>query len=76
MCEQMIKRVSGQIQSPAGLVRVKKSDHVQTEVSLEPLHVRVSTVKYLRAGGGHTASTVLQKENSFWKSLVIFNVRS
>lgn len=48
VCEQMIERVSGQIQSPAGLVCVKKSDYVQAKVPLEPLDVRVSTVKYLR----------------------------
>lgn len=50
MCEQVIERVSGQIQSPAGLVRVEKSDHVQAKVPLEPLDVRVRPVKYLRAG--------------------------
>lgn len=54
----MIERVSGQIQSPAGLVRVEKSDHVQAEVPLEPLDVRVCAVKYLRAGEE-------QKGNSF-----------
>lgn len=46
----MIQGVSGQIQSPAGLVRVEKSDHVQAEVPLEPIDVRVGTVKHLRAG--------------------------
>lgn len=56
--EQMIERVSGQIQSPAGLVSVEKSDHVQAKVPLEPLDVRVCTVKYLRAGEE-------QKGNSF-----------
>lgn len=28
---------------------VKKFDHIQAKVSLEPLHVRVSTVKHLKA---------------------------
>lgn len=40
----------GQIQSPAGLVRVEKPDDVQAEVSLEPLDVGVGTMKHLRAG--------------------------
>lgn len=80
VCEQMIERVSGQIQSPAGLVRVEKSDNVQAEVPLKPLDVRVGAVKYLRGGeerqqNGHRAQT-LQKGNSFLNILVIFTSRS
>lgn len=72
----MIQRVSGQIQSPAGLVRVEKSDHVQAEVPLEPIDVRVGTVKYLRAveerqEDGHRTQTLL-KGNSFLNISVIF----
>lgn len=72
VCEQMIERVSGQIQSPAGLVCVKKSDYVQAKVPLEPLDVRIGTVKYLRAGENTCRMQTLQKENSFFNVLVIF----
>lgn len=41
--------MSGQVQSSAGLMRVKKVDDIQAKVLLEPLDVRVSTVKYLKA---------------------------
>lgn len=70
----MIKRVSGQIQSSAGLVCIEKSDNVQAKVPLEPLDVRVGTVKYLREGEERQGNgyRALQKGNSFLNILVIF----
>lgn len=80
VCEQMIEGVSGQIQSPAGLVRVEKSDNVQAKVPLEPLDVRVGTVKNLGAEEeqqekGHQAQT-LQKGTSLLNIWVICTDRS
>lgn len=42
--------MSGQVQSSAGLMRVKEPDDIQAKVPLQPLDVRVSAVKYLRPG--------------------------
>lgn len=42
--------MSGQIQSSAGLMRVKKVHDVQAQVPLQPFNVGVSAVKYLRTG--------------------------
>lgn len=39
--------MSGQVQGSTGLMRVKEVDDVQAEVPLEPLDVRVCTVKDL-----------------------------
>lgn len=50
VCEQVVERMSSQVQSSASLMRVKKSDDIQAKVPLEPLDIRVGTMKYLRRG--------------------------
>lgn len=56
MFEQVVEGMSGQVQSSAGLVCVKKVDDIQAKVPLEPLDVRVGAVKYLRTGKKHIQS--------------------
>lgn len=66
MFEQVVEGMSGQVQGATGLMRVKKVDDVQAEVPLEPLNVRVSTMKHLRTGKkAHSAETYLMRNRLF-----------